>query len=69
MAVLQCIIFRAKDVRLFPMELMMAQEGSQLKKDLGFPGGSEGNEYACNAGDRVSIPRSGRSLEEGNGCW
>ena len=51
------------------MELMMAQEGSQLKKDLGFPGGSEGNEYACNAGDRVSIPRSGRSLEEGNGCW
>ena len=46
----------------------MAKEGSQLKKDLGFPGGSDSNESACNAGDRVSIPGSGRPLEEGNGC-
>ena len=52
----------------FPMDLMMAKEGSQLKKDLGFPGGSDSNESACNAGDRVSIPGSGRPLEEGNGC-
>ena len=28
---------------------------------LGFPGGSDGKESACNAGDLVSIPGSGRS--------
>ena len=32
-----------------------------------FPGGSEGKESACNAGDLSSIPGSGRSLREGNG--
>ena len=30
-----------------------------------FPGGSEGKESACHAGDLGSIPGSGRSLEEG----
>ena len=33
----------------------------------GFPGGSDGKEYACNAGDLGSIPGSGRSPGEGNG--
>ena len=33
----------------------------------GFPGGSEGKESACSAGDLDSIPGSGRSLGEGNG--
>ena len=33
----------------------------------GFPGGSDGEESACNAGDPGSIPRSGRSPGEGNG--
>ena len=28
---------------------------------LGFPGGSDGKESACNAGDTGSIPGSGRS--------
>ena len=32
----------------------------------GFPGGSAGNESACNAGDLGSIPRLGRSLGERN---
>ena len=32
-----------------------------------FPGGSDGKESACNAGDPGSIPGSGRSLGEGNG--
>ena len=32
-----------------------------------FPGGSEGKESACNAGDPGLIPGSGRSLGEGNG--
>ena len=34
---------------------------------LGFPGGSNGKESACNAGDLGSIPRSGRSPREENG--
>ena len=33
----------------------------------GFPGGSDGKESACNAGDLGSIPASGRSPGEGNG--
>ena len=34
---------------------------------LGFPGGSDGKESACNAGDLGSIPRLGRSPGEGKG--
>jgi len=32
---------------------------------LGFPGGSDGKESSCNAGDPGSIPGWGRSLEKG----
>ena len=35
--------------------------------DLGFPGGSDGKESACNMGDLGLIPGSGRFPEEGNG--
>ena len=35
--------------------------------ELGFPCGSAGKECACNVGDLVSIPGSGRSPGEGNG--
>ena len=31
---------------------------------LGFPGGSNGKESACNIGDPVSIPGSGNPLEK-----
>ena len=34
---------------------------------MGFPGGPDSEESACNTGDPGSIPGSGRSLEEGNG--
>ena len=34
---------------------------------MGFPGGSNGKESACNAGDRALIPESGASPGEGNG--
>ena len=34
---------------------------------MGFPGGSDGKEYVCYAGDLGSIPGLGRSLGEGNG--
>jgi len=33
----------------------------------GFPGGSDGEESTCNAGDLGLIPGSGRSPGEGNG--
>ena len=35
---------------------------------LGFSGGSDGKESACNAGDLSSVPGLGRSPEEGN-CY
>ena len=34
---------------------------------MGFPGGSDSKESACNAGDPTSIPGSGRSPGKGNG--
>ena len=34
---------------------------------MGFPGGSDGKESACNAGDLGSIPGWGISAGEGNG--
>ena len=34
---------------------------------MDFPGGSEGKDSACNAGDLGLIPGSGRSPGEGNG--
>ena len=33
---------------------------------MGFPGGSDGNESTCNAGDLGLIPGLGRSLGEGS---
>ena len=37
------------------------------KRVNGFPGGLNGKESACNAGDSGSIPESGRFLDEGKG--
>ena len=37
------------------------------KSKLCFPGGSDGKESACNAGDLGLIPGLGRSLGEGTG--
>ena len=34
---------------------------------MGFPGGSDGKESACNVGDLGSIPGSGRPTGEGDG--
>jgi len=34
---------------------------------MGFLGGSDGKESACNAGEPSSIPRLAKSLGEGNG--
>ena len=40
---------------------------SEFSTTGGFPGGSDGKESACSAGDLVSIPGSGQYLREGNG--
>ena len=40
----------------------------EITKDyMGFPGGSDGKESACNAGDLGLIPGLGRSFGEGAG--
>ena len=47
----------------------------RINTNLSLPGGSDGKESTCNAGDPGSIPGSGRSPGEGNGyplqysCW
>ena len=38
-----------------------------LNRHMGFPGGSDGKEYACNAMDLGLISGSGRSPGEGDG--
>ena len=38
----------------------------QFENWQGKPGGSNGKEFDCDAGDPGSIPGSGRSLGEGN---
>ena len=40
---------------------------ANLINTVGFPGGSDGKESACNAGDPGLIPGSGRNPGEGNG--
>ena len=37
-----------------------------LNRGLGFPGGSDSKESACNAGDQDLIPGSGKYPGEGN---
>ena len=49
---------------------LIIQIGYQLGITIGkggFPGGSDGKDSACNMGDLGSIPRLGRSPEEGHG--
>ena len=49
-----------------PEKLTLAKQ-EQLMSNRGFPGGSNGKESTCNAGDLGSIPASGRSPGEGHG--
>ena len=41
--------------------------GHNYRQVKGFPGGSNGKESACNAGNAGLIPGSGRSRGDGNG--
>jgi len=47
--------------------MLYTQNKHNIVHQLDFPGGSDGKEYACNAGDLGLIPGSGRSPGEGNG--
>ena len=42
-------------------------KGQVVNISGGYPGGSDGKEPICNAGDPGSVPASGRSPGEGNG--
>ena len=42
-------------------------QGEEMARIRGFPGGSDGKESACNAGDLDLIPGLGRSPGEGHG--
>ena len=49
------------------LQVTSVHNGYLLKYALGFPGGSDGKESACSAGDPRLISGSGRSSGEGNG--
>ena len=50
------------------MQIIVVVNMKDVKNNLaGFPGGSDGKESACNAGDPGSIPGLGRSSGERNG--
>ena len=51
-------------VRLQPPRTI-CHVGGEYSHPWGFPGGSDGEESACNAGDVGLIPEWGRSLEKG----
>ena len=48
------------------MQISLIGKWQELLKKKCFPGGSDGKEFACNAGGLGSIPRSGRSPGGGN---
>ena len=54
-------------VRFFRREDLLEKGMATHCGILGFPGGSDDKESACNAGDLGSIPGLGRSPGEGNG--
>ena len=52
---------------LWPPDGKSQLTGKDLDTGRGFPGGLDGKESACNAGDLGSIPGLGRSPGEGKG--
>ena len=59
------IFLRTKRKCGIPMHLVIKGKDF-IKQYLGFPGGLDGKEPACNSGGPGSTPGSGRSLGEGN---
>ena len=63
-------IFHAENMRgVGPRKTCVSDERKNLciSCRMGFPGGSDGKEYACDVGDPGLIPGLGRSPGEGNG--
>ena len=55
------------EISVINKENIMEEKREGIRQVRIFPGGSDGKEYACNAGDPGSIPRWRRSPGEGNG--
>ena len=51
----------------FTFILQLCEVFCDSVRSSGFPGGSDGKESTCNAGDQGLVPGSGRSPGEGNG--
>ena len=51
----------------FRINIVIIYLALKIDPHRGFPGGSDGKESACNAGDPGLIPGLGRSPGEGNG--
>ena len=51
--------------KLLPSKFMIHEVNKWLFEIGDFPGGSDGKESACSAGDQGSIPGSGDPLEKG----
>ena len=56
-----------KSDQVLPFKSLYSKEEREITVNvpLGFPGGSDGKEFACNEGNLGSIPGQERSLEEG----
>ena len=65
-----CLIFTGSADKGFEKRIQRLKECGDcllLKEQMRFPGGSDGKVSACNVGDPVSIPGSGRTPGRGNG--
>ena len=52
---------------VLPHSKIQVWKSTVFNKNMGFPGGSDGKESACNVGDLGSIPELGRSPGGGHG--
>ena len=62
-----CLQCRRPQFDYWVMKIHWRRDRLHTSVFLGFPCGSAGKEYACNASDLDSIPRLGRSPGEGKG--
>ena len=62
----QCLTYNKSSISTF-LKNKCGIFDESLKPSLGFPGGSDSKESACNVGDPGLIPGLGRSPGDGNG--
>ena len=61
------VLFLLSPLLYFLESSLLIGEIPTISHAIGFPGGSDGEATASNAGDTGSIPGSGKSSGEGNG--